>query len=257
MKKLNLLIGILIGLTILACSSDNDSSDNINQETNRFYKKSEIYHNSNLVFDKTLNYNSNNRIQSIITNDFGYSIETITATYSDNTITTINEIDDFVNPSNTDRNVTYDVTTENDKITLESDNFTVEIYYSNGYVNSTREFNPSNPNAITEQTFTRDSNLNLISNTTGDGSTFTYADFDTNKMVDPFGSVTEYFYADYFKIFDLKVTNSNPLTAIYSQGNTTDAYSEYLEYDNLGYVVRTTFEPNSTTNYTEHQYIEL
>lgn len=257
MKKLNLLIVILIGLTILACSSDDDSSDNNNQETNRFYKKSEVYNNNNLIFDKTVNYNSNNRIQSMITNDFGYSTETITATYSGNTITSINEIDDFDNPNNTDRNVTYDVTNESNKITLESNNFTVEIYYSNGYVNSTREFNPSNPNAFTEQTFTRGSNMNLISNTTGDGSTFTYTDFDSDKMVDPFGSVTEYFYADYFRLFDLKVTNSNPLTAIYTQGSVTDTYSKYLEYDELGYVIRTTFEPNSTSNYTEHQYIEL
>jgi hypothetical protein len=257
MKKLNLLIGILLGLTIFACSSNDDSSDNNNQETNRFYKKSEVYSNSILVFDKTVNYNSDNKIQSIITNDYGYSTETITATYSGNEITTINENDDFVNPNNTDRNVTYDVTIEDNKITLESDNLNVEIYYTNGYVNSTREFNPSNPNAFTEQVFTRDSNLNLVSNTTGDGSTFTYTDFDSDKMVDPFGSVTEYFYSDYFRLFDLKVTNSNPLTATYNQGNTTDTYNEYLEYDELGYVIRTTFEPNSTTNYTEHQYIEL
>jgi hypothetical protein len=254
MKKLNLLIGILIGLTILACSSDDDSSENNNQETNRFYKKSEVYSNSNLVFDKTLNYNSDNKIQSIITNDFGYNTETITVTYSGNTITAINEIDDFENPNNTDQNVTYDVTIENNKITLESDNFTIEIYHSNGYVDSTREFNPS---TFTEQIFTRNSNLNLVSNTTGDGSTFTYTNFDSDKMVDPFGSVTEYFYSDYFRLFNLKVTNSNPLTATYSQGNTTDTYNEYLEYDDLGFVIRTTFVPNSTTNYTEHQYIEL
>ncbi|WP_299365423.1 hypothetical protein [Winogradskyella sp.] len=256
MKKLHLLIGFLIGFTILACSSDDSSSDT-NQETNRFYKKSEAYRNSSLVFDKTVNYNSNNKIQSILTNDYGYNTETITVTYSGNTITSINEIDEFDNPSNADRNVTYDVTIENNKITLESDDYTIEINHSNGYVNSTREFYPSNPNAFTEQIFTRDSNLNLVSNTTGDGSTFTYTDFDSDKMIDPFGSVMEYFYSDYFKIFDLKVTNSNPLTATYSQGSITDTYSQYLEYDELGYVIRTTFEPNSTTDYTEHEYIEL
>lgn len=256
MKKLNLLIVILTVLSILSCSSD-DSTGNSDDDTNRFYKKSEVYSNSNLIFEKILTYNTNNKIETIVTNDFGYNTETITVTYSGNTISAINEIDDFDNPSNMDRNVTYNVTIENDKITLESDNYVVEIYHSNGYVNSTREFNPLSPNAFTEQVFTRDSNLNLIMNTTGDGSTFTYTDFDTNKMVDPFGSVTEYFYADYFRIFDLKVTNSNPLTATYSHGNTTDTYNEYLEYDSLGYVIRTTYEPNSTTNYTEHQYIEL
>lgn len=256
MKKLNLLLGILIGITIIACSSDDDSPSG-NEETNRLYKKSEVYSNSNLVFDKTINYNSENKIQSVITNDYGYNTETITVNYSGNSISSITEIDDFVNPNNTDQNVTYDITIENNKITLTSGTFAVEIYHSNGYVNSTREFNTTNPNSFTEQVFTRDSNQNLISNTTGDGSTFTYTDFDSDKMVDPFGSVTEYFYSEYFKIFDLKVTNSNPLTATYSQGSVTDIYNEYLEYDELGYVIKTTFEPNSTTNYTEHQYIEL
>jgi hypothetical protein len=256
MNKLKLLLGLLIGISIIACSSDDDSS-NGNQETIRLYKKSEVYNNSNLVFDKTVNYNSENKIQSIITNDYGYNTETITVNYSGNTISSITEIDDFENPNNTNQNITYDVTIENNKITLTSGNFAVEINHSNSYVNSTREFIITNPNSFTEQVFTRDSNQNLISNTTGDGSTFTYTDFDADKMVDPFGSVTEYFYSDYFKIFDLKVTNSNPLTATYSQGSVTDTYNEYLEYDELGYVIKTTFEPNSTINYTEHQYIEL
>lgn len=256
MKKLNLLLGLLIGLTIIACSS-NDESSSKNEETIRLYKKSETYNNSILVSDKNVNYNSEDKIQNIITNDFGYKTETISVNYSGNTISSINEIDEFVIPNNTNQNVTYIVTTENNKITLTSGNFVVEIYHSNDFVDSTREFNVTNPNSFSEQIFTRNSNQNLISNTTGDSSTFTYSDFDSDKIIDPYGSVTEYFYSDYFKIFDLKVTNSNPLTATYSQGGGTETYNEYLEYDALGYVIKSTFEPNSTTDYTEHLYIEL
>ncbi len=256
MKKLNLLLGILVGLTIFACSSNDDSTEET-ENTVKLYKKSEVYSNGNLTFDKTINYNSDNKIQSIITNDYGYKTESITANYSGNSILNITEVDDFENQNNTDQNITYNITVENNKITMISGNIGVEIFHSNGYVDSTKEFDVATSNIYAEQIFTRDSNLNLISNTTGDGSTFTYTDFDSDKMVDPFGSVTEYFFSDYFRIFELKVTNSNPLTATYSQGNTTDTYNEYLEYDSLGYVIRTTYLPNSTTDYTEHQYIEL
>ncbi len=119
MKKLNILLGILIGFTIIACSSDDDSPSG-NEETIRLYKKSEVYSTNNLVFDKTINYNSENKIQSVITNDYGYKTETITVNYSGNTISSITEIDNFVNPNNTDQNVTYDMTVENNKITLTS-----------------------------------------------------------------------------------------------------------------------------------------
>ena len=50
MKKLNLLIGLLIGFTIFACSSDDDSTQE-SENTVRLYKKSEAYSNGNLNFD--------------------------------------------------------------------------------------------------------------------------------------------------------------------------------------------------------------
>ncbi len=256
MKKLNLLFTLLLGLTIIACSSD-DNSASENEETIRLYKKSEVYYESTIVFDKTVNYNSENNIQSIITNDYTYSSNTITVNYSGSTISSITEINNFENPLDPDQNVTYEITIENNKITMTSGDFAVEIYHSNGYVDSTKEINTANLIVFAEQIFTRDSNQNLISNTTGDGSAFTYSDFDADKQIDPFGSVTEYFYSDYFKIFGLKVTHSNPLTATYSQGSVIDTYNDYLEYDALGYVIRTTAQPNSTTTYIEHQYVEL
>lgn len=256
MRKLNVLFGLLIALTTIACSSEDDATSE-NEEPTRLYKKSEVYFESNLVFDKTVNYNSENNIQSIVTNDYAYRINTISVDYFGSTISSINENDDFVNSMDPNLNVSYDITFENNRITMVSDNFAVEIYHSNGYVDSTKEFNPADPSVFSEQIFTRDSNQNLISNTTGDGSTFTYTDFDADKRVDPFGSVTEYSYSDYFKIFGLKVTKSNPLTATYSQGSVVDTYSQYLEYDALGYVIRTTSQAVSATSYIEHQYIEL
>jgi hypothetical protein len=256
MKKLNLLFALLLAFITFTCTSGDDSSQEP-ENTIRVYKKSEAFINGTLTFDKTVNYNSDKRIQSIVTNDYGYNTETITVSYTGNTITSISEADNFDNPNDTDQTVTYDVTIEANTITLTSQDYEIEINHSNGYVNSTIETDLSNSTILGEQIFTRDSGLNLISNTAGDGSTFTYENFDVDKEIDPFGSVTEYSFSDYFKIFDLKVTANNPTTATYTQGNDTDTYSEFLEYDNQGFVIRTTSEPNSTTNYIEHQYIEL
>lgn len=254
MKNLKLLSVLLIICIIIACSSD-DSPEG-SEDTLQFYKRTEVHKDGIVIFDKTVDYNSEKKIRSITTNDYGYRTQIITVNYTGSSISEITEEDHFDSP-NPDREVSYNVTVENNKIKLTSGEHVLEIHHSGGYVTSTKEYYVTTPNNFAEQVFTRDSNLNLTSNTTGDGSTFTYTDFDSGKKIDPFGSVTEYFYADYFKIFELKVTNSNPLTATYSNGGVTDTYNEYLEYNDLGYVIRTTHQPNSTTYFTQHQYISL
>ena len=254
MKKLKLIITLFFGLSILSCSSDDNN--NVQNETVKLYKKSLDYDNGAITYDKEIFYNQDNKVQSIITNDYSYKTETINVTYSGNTITSISEIDNFDNPNNTYSNVTYNVSIENNKITLISGDFQVEINHSNGYVNSTKEYYVS-ANVFSEHIFTRDSNLNLVSNTTGDGSTFTYSNYDSEKMEHPFGGVMEYFYSDYFRIFELKVTKNTPLTATYSNGGIMDTYSEVVEYDIEGYVIKSNIDPNNINNYVEHQYVEL
>lgn len=256
MKYFKLLSVLLIGCIIIACSSDDDSPEG-SENPLQFYKRTEVHKDGNVIFDKTVDYNSEKKIRSITTNEYGYKTQVITINYAGSSISEITEENNFDSPNNPDREVSYNVTVENNKIKLTTEELVLEIHHSGGYVTSTKKYYVTTPDFFTEQVFIRDSNLNLISNTTGDGSTFTYTDFDAGKKIDPFGSVTEYFYADYFRIFDLKVTNSNPLTATYSNGGVTDTYNEYLEYNDLGYVIRTTHQPNSTTYFTQHQYISL
>jgi len=254
MKKLNLLFELLITIVIFSCSS-NHISDAKN-ETVKQYKKSLVYNNGTTTYVKEIFYNQDHKILSIISNDYSYRTETINVSYLGKTIISITEIDDFDNPNYTDSSVTYTVSMESNKITLMSEAFQVEINHSNGYVNSTKEYYTST-NTFSEHLFTRDSNLNLVSNTTGDGSIFTYSNFDSGRKEHPFGGVMEYFYSDYFRIFQLNVSKNTPLTATYSNGGVMDTYSEIVEYDGEGYVIKSNVDPNNTNNYVEHQYVEL
>jgi hypothetical protein len=80
-----------------------------------------------------------------------------------------------------------------------------------------------------------------------------YSNFDENKELDPSGSVMEFEHSAIFLILNLKVTENNPLTSTV-QGQT---YNRYLDYDSDGYVTKSSTQPNSTTDYSTHQYIEL
>ena len=128
---------------------------------------------------------------------------------------------------------------------------TLEIYHSNGFVNSTRSFPTSTQNNIFEQTFTRNSSNQLITNTSGN-LTLSYSNFDDNKKLDPSGSGMAFEHNTFFQILNLKVTENNPLTTSV-QGQT---YNRFLEYDSEGYVIKNSSELNSATDFETHQYIE-
>ncbi|MDO5978928.1 hypothetical protein [Flavivirga spongiicola] len=259
MKKQNFLFTLFIGLSILSCSSDDNGQKDIPIEIVKLYKKTLVYNNGNISFDKEVFYNDENKIKSITINDYNYLSRTFTVSYNRNNISSIIQNTNFDNPNNADNSVTYNVTLENNKATLVStaNNSLLEIFFTNGYVDSTKfTFDTSSPTNYSEEVFTRDSNQNLISNSTGT-ETFTYSNFDSNKENDPFGGAMEYEYGDYFDILGLKVTKNNPLTGNYKQGSTNDTWNIYLEYDKNGFVTKSTREPNSITYYEEHHYIEL
>ena len=258
MKKLNLLLTLLIVLLVFSCSSDDSQPNREEQNNEKLYKKTEGFNNGILTVSQEVFYNSNSNIESVTLNDIGYLNRTFNVSYSGTNIIGITRATDIVNPNGTDEIVNYSNVTIGDNsivlISNESDR-TLEIIYSNGYVDSTKFYPTSTPNNVFEQTFNRNSTNQLISNNTG-GDIFEYSNFDIDKKLDPFGSVMEYEHSTFFLIFGLKVTKDNPLTATYnfSGGGT---YSNYLEYDEQGYVVKVSYdEPNSTTNYTVNEYIE-
>lgn len=76
MKTLNLLLGILIGLSIASCSSDTGENEtNPNPEkTMLVYKKASVYENSVLTSSQEVIYNSDKKVENVVTKiDFIYS----------------------------------------------------------------------------------------------------------------------------------------------------------------------------------------
>ncbi|WP_405225182.1 hypothetical protein [Dokdonia sp. Asnod1-B02] len=257
MKKLFLLV--LISFTLLACSSD-DSPTILEEETNaslKLYKRTNSYYDGVLSSTQEVFYNSESKIESVTLNEVDYLNRTFTVNYTNGNVSGITRYTDVINPNGMDETINYnDITLTNNTIILVSDasDKTLEIEFSNGYVNSTKFYSTSMPSSLFEQIFTRNSNNQLISNTTGSDS-FEYSDFDADKQLDPYGSVMEYEHSTFFMIFGLKVSRDNPLTATYN-GNDGDPYSNILEYDEQGYVTKVSYDSsNSNSNYSEHQYI--
>jgi len=258
MKKLNLLLVILIGLTILSCSSDdnNDGDNNNPIETETFFKKSITYVNGIVEFTREIFYDSNNKVQSIISEEISFNRRTLQIEYSNEAISAINEDVEYDNLPNFSQ--TYNVIIELNKIILTGsvDDRTIEIYHTDNYVDLTKVIQTSTSTIVFENIFLRNQNQNIISITDGN-IIFTYSNFDSNKKNDPSGASMTYEFDNFFKIFNIKVSKDNPLNSEYNQQGNTGTENIYLEYDNLDNVIRKSYEPNSTDNYTEHLYIEL
>lgn len=259
MKKQNLILTILITIFIISCSSD-DSQPNEEKKTNtelKLYKKTNGYDDGILTSSQEVFYNTDNKIESVTLNELDYLNRTFTVNYTNNNVSGITRATNVIHPNGTDETINYNnITITNNNIILVSDasDKTLEIEFSNGYVNSTKFYTTSMPNNVFTQSFTRNSDNQLISNNTG-GDIFEYSNFDSNKKLDPYGSVMEYEHNTFFMIFDLRVSKNNPLTAKYdfSGGGT---YSNFLEYDEQGYVTKVSYDNSSSnSNYSTHEYI--
>jgi len=257
MKKLNLLLGILIGLTIFACSSDDGNINNPEpEETIIVYKKASSYNNSTLSSFQEVFYNTDKKVNKVVTNiDNGWRITTIDVIYSGNEITEVIKTTDYGSSNNNDTAEEYDVTVSNGQIRLTESNgvdYEIQIEFSGDYADAIRTIQPSNMTVFTEDTFQRNSDNNIISHTNSD-MTFTYSNFDTGNIM-PFNR--EYSY-DYFVAFGLKPSKKLPLTeeVTFTSGG-SDTYSidsSLLTYDDNNNI--TNFGDNS--NYIEFEYIEL
>ncbi len=259
MKKQNLLLTILIAIFIISCSSD-DGQPNEEEGPNnevKLYKKTNSFRDGTLISSKEVFYNSDNKIESVTLNEINYLNRTFTVNYANGNVSGIIRATDVIDPNGTDETINYNnISITNNSIILVSDasDRTLEIEFSNSFVNATKYYQTSMPNNVFTQSFTRNSDNQLISNYTG-GDVFEYSNFDSNKKLDPSGSVMEYEHNTFFRIFGLRVSKDNPLTATYnfSGGGT---YSNFLEYDNQGFVTKVSYDAsNSTSNYSVHEYI--
>lgn len=248
MKKTRLILLLLSIFSIVNCASDDD----VRMKDAKLYKKSETFINGNLVLEKTVNYNSENKILSISSIKSSNDSDIYDVNYTDSNISSITN-SKTINDETV--SITYTVTRDDKKIILANDNFTgLEIYHSNNYVDSINVHNPSSTSYQRPiHIYTRDANQNLIANTFN-GSTITYSNFDFEKQIDPLNSVIRTRFSDYIRIFNLMITSNNPKVISFSSGTSN---SRNLEYDNLGYVIRTVSVQSGTNDYSEHQYEEL
>lgn len=257
MKKLNLLLGILIGITFLACSSDDGNSNNPEpDESIIVYKKASSFYNSTLSSFQEIFFNTDGKIQQIVTDiDNGWRVTTINIIYNGTTVSEITKTIDFGN-SNDNTIEQYTVTSSNNQIKLTGMNGIdqeIQIDFTNNYVDGYREITLSNLAINQEEFFTRNSSNNLTTHSgVGDSGsiTFEYSNYDMGNVM-PFHR--EY-SIDYFLIFGLRVSDKLPLTEVYNENGNSDTFtidSSLLTYDNVNNIII----HGDNINYTEYEYI--
>ena len=256
MKKLNLLFP-LIYVLIVSCTTDDGQTDK-SQDVKRFYKKTEAFTNGELTTIQEVFYNSDLTIKSVEIEEKDIYKRIYDVRYSDEKIAKISEITAYPNPDVLDAVINYNSIFWEEgliKLVSEDSNLTLEIFHSGNYVDSTKMYTTSLPDNVLKQTFNRNSQDQLISNTIGE-DVFRYSNFDFNKKPEPFGSVMEFEHSTFFLIFGLSVSLDNATSASYDFSG-GGSYSHYLEYDHQGYVTKVSYdEPNSSTDYSINTYVE-
>jgi len=260
MKKLNLLFTILLGISILSCSSSNEDIDENTEESIIVYKKATqygqdgqySYSNSQEVF-----YNTDKKVIRIVT-FLAYNLSTTTTDviYNNDEISEIIKTITYENSSNIDIEE-YDVIINNGQVKLTGVNDLdkeVQIDFTENYVDAFRTIQPSNLATISENLYQRNNENNIISYTFGNNISYTYSNFDTGNIM-PF---YRNYWDDYFIAFGLKPSKSLPLTSTitYSSGNTntSDIDPTMLTYDNENNIIYFGF---NSENYYDFEYIEL
>jgi hypothetical protein len=263
MKKNILIPLLLIGLLTTSCTVEEafilpDENNSTTQDLKRF-KKVDRYR-GGLFFDKTVYYDATYKIDSIVVNKYlgggAPYYSAISVVYDGNEVASIKDSIDYESPFVLDSNVTYDVTFENNEITLLSQNREITITHANGYVESIIE--RSLPDGIVQRDsyLTRDSDNNLTSIAFSNGMVVnSYADFDSDKKPNPDGPVIDIMHPDYLKIFGLQLTANNPRSSAQSILGSEPYWRTYAyEYDAEGYVVKI-IDPNQV-DYTDTYYVE-
>lgn len=259
MNNIRLCIGILIVLTILSCSSDdNVSNNNPPNLTSRVYKKASSFENAILISSQELFYNTDGNLQQIVTDiDNGSKVTTIDIEYNSAGISKIINSISFGNSTNSTVKE-YSITTTNNQIKLigiNGNDHEIQIDFTNKYVDAYREITPSNMMIIREELFLRNTDNNLVRHSGVGNSgniTFEYSNYDLGSVM-PFHR--EY-SIDYLLIFNLKPSEKLPLTEVYNENGISDTFtidSSTLTYDSENNIIN----QGDNTNYTAYDYINL
>lgn len=259
MKKIHFILYFLISFSIISCSNDDDVTVDPQAETpSKLLKKEELFRSNGIFYDKTISYNSDNKVQSIVINKYQASpfVSTLSVEYANNSISTIREVYTYESQFIFNTDVTYNVSVGSGVITLTSDYQKIEILHSNGYVDIVSEIRISDAAILRRSVLTRDSNNNLTSIQFSNGNVInSYSDFDSDKKENVSSVIVDVMDRDYITIFGLKVTANNPRTATQSiLGTAGPLRTHTYEYDEEGYVTKI-IDPNQV-NYLDVFYIE-
>lgn len=257
MQRYVITLILILSFSFTSCSSDDDGASIENNEVVKRLSKIEYYRNG-LFFDKVVNYDSENRIESIIVNKYqaGPFYSSISVEYAGNLVSSIIDSTDY--PEWTDKQQSFEVTIEDNLILLASEdtNTRIEITHSNGYVNKIIKYSFDYSFIAEKAELQRDSLDNLTSISFNDGSMVNcYSNFDSDKKANSDGVVIDVLYKDYIKVFGLKLTANNPRTTSQSLSGTPGNPRTYVyEYDDEGYIIKT-FNP-VPNSYTDIFYEE-
>lgn len=266
MKSLINSVSILVlSIFVISCSETEDLKVvdlKGNSKANKFdklYKKSESKLNGETIISQEVFYGKNYKIDSVVRNNPGHFKEIFRLSYKGNNISRIAYTYDNEDDSFDDKNYNYEVSNNNNLITLTSSSRKFQIYHTNGFVDLTESsYDYDGFNTIYTQSFIRNEADQLISNSEISSSdieqVYFYSDFDSNKKPAPFNSVIEIPNTDsiFYFILGLKLSKDNPLTIEILPDHST--YSMTLSYDEDGYVTQGIF--NNDLSFVEtHEYI--
>jgi hypothetical protein len=238
----------------VGCSAEDDL---IVDEDIKIFKKVERYQDG-LFFDKVIIYDSDNRIESIVANKYMGGAapfeRDVSVAYSGFSVSSITDAYDYEDPNDSDTEIAYTVSSNDNAINLTSDDIEIEIAHSNGFVDAI--ITNYGDSYIDTAFLSRDLNQNLISVTFNNGAVVNeYSNFDSDKKTDPDGIVVEVIHRDILRILGLKLTENNPSTSSQSILGSPGVVKNYTyEYDQEGYITRTYDE--NLIFYTDTFYIE-
>lgn len=258
MKKLNLILGILIGITILSCSSDdgNTNNDNPNENNLKRITSLQIMENGNLVRQYDFEY-ENERLASLTE----VGDERIVFSYSDDRIILAEEFNFTGSEYNQlDESTTY--TFENGLLVSDLEEFIQGggnrhqyDFNSNGQITEYAFFQcPTNVNDCTpagSRIFEYDTNNNIITETQTDNNSnivfsTEYSNYDDKNH--PFAGIdikARRLFWNYFQ--SMNFNNYSMLTRFDSNGTETGSSSFTFTYDSDDFPTEM-IETNNTTN---------
>ena len=252
------LILALIVILISSCTSNDDDPTEKDQISNA-YKKSELIHDAEIISFQEVFYNSDKRIEKVITSiDDNWKVSTIELEYDQGEISKLSkkvEYDDSYSDNETNTFEEYEVFKGSKEFLIKGINDTqrsIRIEFTGEYVDLIDIANHSNER-LEYYTFKRNSDNNIVF-FSDENIDYNYSNFDQGNVL----PLHREYSIDYLVALGLKTSNKLPLTqeSIHSSGgdpheSTMD--SSLFSYDENDNIIKY----GHNESYWEYTYLEL